>query len=144
MRDHLPPTRFGLACRALLGALALSALPVVAQDRMDAAAFDAYTQGKTFHYGAGGEAYGVEEYLPDRRVRWSFLDGDCKDGRWYEEAGNICFVYDDMGAPQCWSFFLGAQGMTARFENSAGPTTELYEVRSSQAPMLCHGPEVGV
>ncbi|MGR3323233.1 MAG: hypothetical protein ACU0DK_15030, partial [Pseudooceanicola sp.] len=91
-----------------------------AADRpMSAAEFDAYSRGKTFYYGAGGEAYGVEEYLPDRRVRWSFLDGECKDGHWYEAAGGqICFVYEDTpDDPQCWTFFLEPEGLVARFRN---------------------------
>ncbi|MFU8883600.1 MAG: hypothetical protein ACNA7Q_14640, partial [Rhodobacterales bacterium] len=43
--------------------------------RMSAEAFDSYTRGQTFTYGAGAEPYGAEEYLDNRRVRWSFLDG---------------------------------------------------------------------
>ena len=107
--------------------------------------FDAYSQGKTFYYGADGEAYGVEEYMSDRKVRWSFLDGDCKEGHWYEEAGGlICFVYDDTpGDPQCWSFYQGPRGLVARFENNP-QSTELYEVENSTDPMICKGPEVGV
>ena len=40
---------------------------------MSAEAFENYTKGKTLFYGNGGEAYGVERYLDDRRVVWSFL-----------------------------------------------------------------------
>ncbi len=112
---------------------------------MSAEAFDTHTRGKTFYYGADGRAYGVEEYLDDRRVRWSFLDGECKEGRWYEKDGGlICFVYEDEpGAPQCWSFYLGPDGLVARFENNPG-STELYEVENTEEPMMCKGPEVGV
>ncbi|MBR9765954.1 MAG: hypothetical protein GYB53_21165 [Rhodobacteraceae bacterium] len=109
---------------------------------MSAQEFDAYSLGKTFYYGAEGEAYGVEEYLPGRRVRWSFLDGDCKEGHWYEEAGNICFVYEDQPDPQCWSFVQGGSGLTAYFQGGEG--TVLYEMQSSSDPMQCKGPEVGV
>lgn len=125
-------------------AATLTALPTLAMDRMTAEAFDRYTQGKTFYYGAGGQPYGVEEYLDNRRVRWSFLDGQCKDGTWYEENGQICFVYEDLGSPQCWSFYLGAGGLVARFENQSGGGTELYEVETSGEPMQCLGPEIGV
>lgn len=111
---------------------------------MSAAEFDAYSRGKTFYYGAQGAPYGVEEYMDDRRVRWSFLDGKCKEGRWYEQDGLICFVYEDEpGDPQCWSFYRGEGGLVARFENN--PTsTELYEVSNSDEPMMCLGPDVGV
>ena len=107
--------------------------------------FESYANGRTFYYGADGAAYGVEEYLSDRRVRWSFLDGDCKEGHWYEASdGLICFVYDETpDAPQCWSFYQGPRGLIARFENNPS-STELYEVDASDEPMMCTGPEVGV
>ncbi len=111
---------------------------------MSAEAFERYSQGKTLYYGESGQAYGAEEYLDDRRVRWSFLDGDCKDGYWYEAQGLICFVYEDNpGNPQCWSFFQTPGGLVARFENDPD-ATELYEVEQSDEPMLCYGPDVGV
>lgn len=122
----------------LLPAAALRADPAMTADQ-----FDAYTRGKTFYFAENGRDYGGEEYLENHRVRWSFLDGHCKDGVWYEEAGQICFVYDDSPAPQCWSFFDGPDGLVARFENNPAATT-LYETRQSDKPMMCLGPEVGV
>ncbi|MGJ8547032.1 MAG: hypothetical protein ACSHWZ_16420 [Sulfitobacter sp.] len=120
-----------------------AALPALAQSPMSAAEFDAYTTGKTLFYGRDGAAYGAEVYLPGRRVRWSFLDGDCKDGTWYEENGLICFTYTDNPDPQCWSFARGEAGLIARFENSPA-TTELYEAQDQSQEMLCLGPKVGV
>jgi len=110
---------------------------------MSAAEFDAYTRGKTLFYGRGGDAYGAEIYHEDRRVQWSFLDGICKEGEWYEEAGLICFVYEDNPDPQCWSFVEGTRGLIARFENELN-TTELYEAQDQGQEMLCLGPKVGV
>ena len=121
----------------------ICALPALAQDRMSAAEFDAYTRGKTLFYGRGGDAYGAEIYHEDRRVQWSFLDGICKEGEWYEEAGLICFVYEDNPDPQCWSFVEGTRGLIARFENELN-TTELYEAQDQGQKMLCLGPKVGV
>lgn len=109
---------------------------------MTGAEFDAYTRDKTFYFSEGGAPYGAEEYLPNQRVRWSFLDGRCKDGLWYEEAGQICFVYEDRPDPQCWSFFDNPTGLVARFEGEGGTT--LYETRKSEQPMMCMGPDVGV
>lgn len=122
--------------------LALVAAPLAAETSMSAADFDTYTQGKTLYFGTDGSRYGVEEYLPDRRVRWSFLDGKCKDGFWYEDAGQICFVYEDNPNPQCWSFFDRGGHLGAVFENGSN-STELYEIEGD-AEMLCLGPEVGV
>ena len=121
----------------------LFATPLAAQSPMSAAEFDAYATGRTFYYGKLGSPYGVEQYFEGRRVRWSFLDGHCKEGHWYEERGLICFVYEDTPDPQCWSFLKGSSGLIARFENDPA-RTELYEVENSDEPMMCLGPEVGV
>ncbi|KMK67975.1 hypothetical protein [Puniceibacterium sp. IMCC21224] len=131
--------RFALT---VLATLALTS-PATAQSVMSGSQFEAYVTGKTLYFGQNGASYGVEEYLPDRRVRWSFLDGQCKDGIWYEEADQICFVYDDNPAPQCWSFYREGTGLRAVFRNDQTATT-LYEARQDDDPMLCYGPEVGV
>ena len=110
---------------------------------MTAAEFEAYTTGKTLFFGRSGQAYGAEEYLENRRVRWSFLDGRCKDGRWYEDAGDICFVYDDDPEPQCWEFERAPSGLIARFQGlSSSP--DVYEAQDLDEEMLCLGPEIGV
>ncbi|MGH1354374.1 MAG: hypothetical protein ACRBBS_04770 [Thalassovita sp.] len=121
----------------------LLATPALAEAPMNGAEFDAFTRDKTFYFAEDGQPYGAEEYLPDRRVRWSFLDGRCKDGQWYEDAGQICFVYEDRPDPQCWSFFDNPAGLVARFEGPSGGTI-LYETRQSDKPMMCLGPDVGV
>ncbi len=110
---------------------------------MTAAEFEAYVTGKTLYFGESGRDYGIEEYLENRRVRWSFLDGNCKDGFWYEEGGLICFVYEDRPDPQCWTFIKDTNGLRAIFDGDPQQTT-LYEARQNDEPMLCYGPEVGV
>ncbi len=122
---------------------AFSALAAAADPMMSAAEFDAYTKGKTLFYGRGGQSYGAEVYYENRRVQWSFLDGECKEGEWYEESGLICFVYDDNPDPQCWSFQEGSGGLIARFENDP-ETTELYEAEDVGRELVCLGPKVGV
>ncbi|OIQ42303.1 MAG: hypothetical protein BM560_07675 [Roseobacter sp. MedPE-SWde] len=132
--------------RLLLILLAfLTSLPQTGRaiEPMGAEEFDRYTQGKTLFYGFDGTAYGVERYLPGRRVIWSFLDGRCQEGIWYEEAGQICFVYEDNSQPQCWSFMLTPEGLNARFQNDP-QATELYESGDVDDEMICLGPEVGV
>lgn len=114
-----------------------------AAEPMGAQEFESYTQGKTLFYGFDGTAYGVERYLPGRRVIWSFLDGRCQEGTWYEQADQICFLYDDNNNPQCWSFLLTPEGLSARFQNDP-EATELYEAGDVDEEMLCLGPDVGV
>lgn len=94
-------------------------------------------------YGFDGQAYGVERYLEDRRVIWSFLDGQCKEGTWYEENGQICFIYEDRFDPQCWTFQSTPDGLIARFENDP-VSTELYEADEIGEEMFCLGPDTGV
>lgn len=121
----------------------LAAGPSPGESPMSAEAFDAYTRGKTLFYGFEGQAYGAERYLDGRRVIWSFLDGDCKHGRWYEQGGQICFVYEDRPDPQCWTFLQRPGGLVARFRNDP-QATELYEAGTGAQDMICHGPKVGV
>ena len=129
---------------AFICALSLTAVSAQAAEPLSASEFEAYVEGKTLYFGTGGTPYGVEKYLGNRRVRWSFLDGNCKDGVWFEEAGGeICFVYENSPEIHCWSFFKESGGLRAVFENDPSSTT-LYEVSDSDDPMNCLGPEVGV
>ncbi|MFS4580453.1 hypothetical protein [Phaeobacter sp. C3_T13_0] len=105
--------------------------------------FDRYTQGRTLFYGFDGVPYGVERYLPNRRVIWSFLDGQCQNGEWYPQANQICFIYDEIGAPQCWEFSISDKGLIAQFEGDP-EATELYEADELGEEMLCLGPKIGV
>lgn len=129
--------------RMLLILLVQFAQPAAAQTPLSGAEFDAYTRGKTLFYGFDGEAYGVERYMPNRRVIWSFLDGDCKEGVWYERDEQICFLYEDRLDPQCWVFTESAGRLIARFEGDP-MATELYEAEDIGEEMICYGPDVGV
>ena len=121
--------------------------PAFAQDPMTATEFDAYTNGKTLYFNNQGKTYGAERYFGKRRVEWSFLDGECQQGRWFEAGRNfICFIYDDTVDPQCWQFFKTPDGLRAQFKGAAGDTEEdmLYEAQPNATPMQCHRPGVGV
>ena len=89
----------------ILGLVLSSTAPTA--KTLDGAEFDAYTRGKTLVYQRLGVQYGAEQYLSNRRVVWSFLDGECKEGYWYPQGQEICFVYEDRPEPQCWSFKFG-------------------------------------
>jgi hypothetical protein len=117
--------------------------PAYGADPLTAAEFEAYTTGKTLYFNLEGEAYGAEQYLPNRRVQWSFLDGKCDEGDWYPDNRMICFTYDSEPDPQCWTFFKTPDGLVANFENDPTQTT-LFTARESTEPMLCPGPDVGV
>lgn len=124
--------------------LCLIANSSIAQDAMTAAEFDAYTQGKTLTFGVQGEpAYGAEQYKPNQRVVWTFLDGDCNNGVWYESKGGICFRYDFDPEPKCWKFYDEPSGLRAVFLNNPSASV-LYEAQDSEEDMICPGPRVGV
>lgn len=132
--------------KTILAALLVVALPLppaAAETPMSAGEFEAYVTGKILYFSIGGAPYGMEEYHPGREVRWSFLDDDCKKGRWYPAEEQICFVYEDGTGPQCWTFFRDADGLRARFAGDP-PDTDLYETHTSDEPMQCPGPEIGV
>jgi len=139
---------FSICFTALLAPVLSSAIgPAFAQSPMTAAEFEAYTTGKTLYFNSEGETYGAERYFDKRRVEWSFLDGVCQQGRWFEAGRNyICFVYEDTVEPQCWQFFKTPDGLKAQFKSAAGDTEQdtLYEAQPNAAPMQCHGPGVGV
>ena len=110
---------------------------------MSAAEFEAFTTGRTLSYAQDGVTSGLEEYREGRRVRWSFLDDECQDGQWYPFEDMICFVYEGIGDPQCWTFYREPGGLRAVFRNDPGNTT-LYQTHASDEPLVCLGPKVGV
>jgi hypothetical protein len=128
--------------KAVLAAIAVVlAGPALAQEPMTGAEFEAYTTGKTLHYGTNGRIYGGEDYLPGRKVRWSFLDGKCLDGEWYAANSQICFVYVDDPTPVCWTFFETPGGLVANLRGDEMQT--LYQIGDAAEPLFCLGPEVG-
>ena len=76
----------------LIAVLSLLPSTALAEAPLSAAEFEARVTGKTLTYSSGGVAYGAEEYLRNRRVRWSFLDGECFEGQWFTSGDQICFV----------------------------------------------------
>ena len=139
MRLHSP---LALASAAILSATL--ALPAQALEGtpMTPEAFEAYVTGQTLTFGVAGQPYGVEQYLPGRRVIWAFVGEECREGDWFPVGDQICFEYDnEPGRLHCWTFFEGSEGLMARAEGLGG--TELVEVQRSPEPMYCPGPDVG-
>lgn len=110
---------------------------------MSAAEFEAYTTGKTLSYAEAGQPYGVERYLPGRRVVWAFVGDECRYGTWYEAQGQICFVYENDPEAQCWTFQQTATGIRAHFAGDPEGSA-LVEVQEDPDALKCPGPDVGV
>lgn len=116
----------------------LLATPVAAQDGMTAAEFDAYVTGRTITFGTTtNPAYGVERYLPGRRVMWSTFDGICKYGVWFESKGDICFRYDDNPENQCWTIYDEPQGLRGVF-TTRPDTTVIFEMKDRDDALVCN------
>lgn len=128
--------------RTTLAFLLLLSPPALA-DPLTAEAFDALTQGRTMSWSEFGQVYGVEQYLPDRRVRWTFLGDDCKTGRWYPQGRFICFQYDDDPEPDCWEITQAGGTLDARIAG-ADPDAAPVVVTETTEPLACFGPKVGV
>lgn len=112
---------------------------------MSGAEFEAYTEGRTLSFSSHGTPYGIEQYLPGRRVRWAFIGDTCQEGIWFERDETICFVYDyNPTEEQCWIFTRSGNGLRGVFEGPDGPGTELYEVQQSDRPLTCSNLDVGV
>jgi hypothetical protein len=124
---------------ALVIGLANAAL---ADPAITADAFDALTRGKTMTWSDGGAAYGVEQYLPDRRVRWTAFGDTCVTGHWYAKADLICFQYEHREDPACWTIRQTGDTMIAvDADDPQGvfPVT----VAETDVPLVCAGPDVG-
>ena len=127
--------------RATLLALLL-ATPALAEAPLSAEDFDALTQGRTMTWAEFGQVYGVEQYLPGRRVRWTVLGDDCKLGHWYPEGAMICFQYEDDPDPDCWTITRSGSDLHARYAGMAANSAPVVVAETTE-PLACFGPEVG-
>lgn len=130
----------------LVLALSLSALPAAAERIVSADEFERMVVGKTLHFDRQNAPFGAEQYFSDKRVIWTFEDGDeCQRGIWFENtSGQICFVYDTDPVPQCWDFIEDAEGkFRARFDG-AMPDNDLVTNRVSSETLECPLPDLGV
>jgi hypothetical protein len=126
----------GKAMMRIAALLLLLAASALAQTPMTAEEFAALVTGNILTYAQNGEPYGIEYYGENRRVIWSFLDGKCQNGRWYQDGANICFIYDFDPDPQCWRFYDDPQGLRAVFATDPS-NTALYQVENGDLDLIC-------
>lgn len=130
--------------RLTLAALLLAlATPGLAETPMTAVEFESHVTGKTLTYQQFDSLFGIEEYLPDRKVRWSTAPNECQYGSWYPQGENICFVYEYDPTPACWTFWL-RNGALVALSTDGVAGEELHEVQASDQGLPCPGPDVGV
>ncbi len=117
--------------------------PPVPENALTAEEFETLTSGNTFYFNRRGEPYGAEQYFEDRRVIWTFLDGRCERGAWYNEGNTICFVYETQSEAQCWNI-LDVNGQKRVRLVGDDPSNDLVVVGQDKADLNCPGPGVGV
>ncbi|PUB13583.1 hypothetical protein [Yoonia sediminilitoris] len=116
----------------------LATMPLAAQDIMDGAAFDAHVTGRTITFRTDTtDVYGVERYMPGRRVMWSSVEGICQYGVWFESKGDICFRYDHDPEHKCWTIYDEPGGIRGVYTTSP-PYTVIYEVPDADTPLICN------
>ena len=113
-----------------------------AEAPMTGAEFDEYATGRTLSFGTiGNPDYGVEQYLPGRDVIWSPAPDICIEGVWFEQDGDICFLYENDPEAKCWKVYRTETGIRAEFTNRPG-TTVLFESTDLEKPLTCPGPDL--
>ena len=116
----------------------LLASPAMAQDTMDAADFDAHVTGRTITFRTpDNPSYGIERYLPGRRVMWSSFDGTCQYGVWFESKGQICFRYEGDPEHKCWLMYDEPGGMRGVYTTRL-PATVIFEDPNRDDPLVCN------
>ena len=123
-------------------ALLFLVAPALAETPITAQEFEAHVTGKTITYQQFQTLFGIEEYLPDRKVRWSTAPNECQYGSWYPQGDAICFVYEYDPTPACWTFWL-RNGALVALSTDGVAGEELHEVQASDQGLPCPGPDVG-
>ncbi|MDU8926038.1 hypothetical protein RXV86_01435 [Alisedimentitalea sp. MJ-SS2] len=129
--------------------LTLTGLPAQSQEAMTGESFDNRTKGKvTVFERFDGLRMGLEEYHDDRTVRIRVEGESCREGRWFEAEGQICYTYDgwaERGGIQfhCWFISDGPGGMIARPVGEWNPQM-YYRITITNAPLKCLAPNLGV
>lgn len=114
------------------------ASPAAAEEPMTAEEFEDYVTGRTITFRtASNPSFGVERYLPGRRVMWSTFNGICRYGVWFESKGDICFRYDHDPEHKCWTIYDEPGGMRGVFTTRPN-TTVIFEVPEREDPLICN------
>ncbi len=106
---------------------------------LSAEAFDALTRGRTMDtYDEAVGLYGVETFLPGRRVVWRDNE-KCTRGIWEEVDGQICFTYEQNdNNPVCWDYEAGNGFIRGWYRGDRGSVPIRLE-ESRQGPVSCEG-----
>jgi hypothetical protein len=111
-----------------------------AQTLMTVEEFEAFSTGQTLDYWIDGAFWGSERHLPDRRTQDADAEGPCREGRWFPNGDQICFVYEGDPGEHCWQFFRDGPRVLAEIVEGG----LVADVTLADQPLACSGPDVGV
>ncbi|MEX0970616.1 MAG: hypothetical protein WD046_09260 [Paracoccaceae bacterium] len=111
--------------------------------------FGAAAIGKTYWFSENGIHYGAEQYFDDQTVIWQDRNGNCLRGSWYANGPQMCFIYDNDPAPDCWTMWETDDGRvliesTRIPDDPAIAPLVLELIRRTPLPIACTGPLLGV
>lgn len=98
--------------------LLLPALSASANDDppLSAEGFDALTQCRVMDTSTAAGTYGVETFLPDRKVIWRDINREV-NGTWDQVGDQICFTYEDKADfPVCWTYHDRSGGIEGWYQ----------------------------
>lgn len=121
----------------------MTPIALKAEEFLSPEEFESYTSGQTAYFTQGGEPYGAEQYFLDRRVIWTFLDGQCLRGAWFENGNEICFAYETSSNATCWNFIQKGDEKVMRVVGD-DPEDDLVFTEKDSRALKCPGPGVGV
>ncbi len=127
----------------IAGLLAVPVPVIAAEDILSPSEFKELTAGTTMYFSKNGQPYGAEQYFEDGRVIWTFFNGQCERGAWFEDEGRVCFVYETQSDAQCWHFFKDGDSHRGRVVG-ADPAEDLKVEGQNTRDLTCPGPGVGV
>lgn len=103
---------------------------------LPAEAFERFVQGRTFDTHDETGRYGVETFLPGRRTIWRDPES-CLEGRWRPQGALICFDYEGIDTPFCWTYHDRGGSLEAWLDGDR--TTAPIRLYPSAEVVTCEG-----
>ncbi|WP_225030285.1 hypothetical protein [Xinfangfangia pollutisoli] len=126
---------------ALALAAAAFAGPVLAtvDAPLTAEGFDALTRGKTMDTATAAGIYGIESFLPGRKVIWRDAER-CVRGSWAQVEDKICFFYEDKPGDQvCWTYYDRGDHIEGWYAGPEPVSDPISLTPGASGPVNCDG-----
>ena len=98
--------------------------------------FERFVEGRTMDTFDQTGRYGVETFLPGRRAIWRDA-AQCLEGRWRQQGEMICFDYQGIDTPYCWTYHDRDGWLMGWFEGDRA--SEPITLHPSAEVVTCEG-----